>query len=835
MAGRLTEVRELLPEPDVFTTYGYDKAGNRTSMTTARSNTTEWSYDALSRLTTVEVPNSPNPDIVTSYGYDRAGNVTRMTDGNTGDFYTTYNPWNLQETVVEPSTTQHQDPALRTWTITYDAGGLPVGEDQPGGIEIIRVFDQLGRMTSETGDDGTAIAKTFGFDLSGRLTTVSHPSGVLTYTYDDRGLMKTAAGPAGATSFEWDELGRMETRNDPTGAFTFEWTDRSELWRLTDPLSGKTLEYTWNGASQVDLVTYSGTDLVRDYEYDNRGLLESDVMLDDTVTLASYIYTYDDDGNLKTEQVNLPGNTMSGLHNYEYDDAGRLTQWTHNSATTSYGWDGAGNRTTAGSDTYIYDARNRLTSGPEGNYTYTPRGDVANISDGTTTVTYGFDPLGRLVDYNGQVVYTYDALDRVATRGTDTFEYIGMMLDPVDDGAFEYSRSPGGRLIAQTDGTTDLLVGLDRHGDLAYLLDPATGALTDTAMFDPFGDLTAATGTTDPTVGFQGDYTDPDSDEVWMGARWYNGADAVFRSRDTIFGELATPISLNRYTYAYASPLSYWDPDGQLPAGVWLDGEYGSTEGAKAASNTTSARLARAKENMPWEFEEAQPAEDGADDLRREMADYESTNTTPETALALGYEALVLAYERRWTDSRNRSIDWGGEAHGDAFRPAQYMIDVLLELDETEDLAPSIWKSELKQMQRYGPNELDLKPHVLAAQEDKHTSAIAANPDPPLQGQTYDVNYDVWGNIAFGLTAKKLGISGGVATFGGWYAGWKSGGDNSPQDQLSIDIGYELADQIQGDWSMLTAEMVEAALIAHAGDYSALATENDPSRVEERP
>ncbi|MCP4305800.1 MAG: hypothetical protein GY788_13195 [bacterium] len=48
-----------------------------------------------------------------------------------------------------------------------------------------------------------------------------------------------------------------------------------------------------------------------------------------------------------------------------------------------------------------------------------------------------------------------------------------------------------------------------------------------------------------------------------MGARWYNGADAAFRSRDSVFGELATPISLNRYTYAWATPLMYWDPDGR--------------------------------------------------------------------------------------------------------------------------------------------------------------------------------------------------------------------------------------------------------------------------------
>jgi len=268
----------------------------------------------------------------------------------------------------------------------------------------------------------------------------------------------------------------------------------------------------------------------------------------------------------------LPGNAQSGLHSYEYDDAGRLITWSFSNTTVEYGWDGAGNRTSAGGDVYGYDARNRLTSGPDGVYTYTPRGDLATITSGATETTYGFDALGRLVDYNGQVTFSYDGLDRVATRNTVPFSYVGAMLDPVTDGTFSYGRSPAGRLVSQTDGQTAQLVGLDRHGDLTWLAD-TSGNITDTVMFDPFGDPTASSGQTNPTVGFQGDYTDPASGEVWMGARWYSGSDAVFRSRDTIFGELHTPISLNRYTYAWANPLLYWDPDGRTPGYIpGLDG-----------------------------------------------------------------------------------------------------------------------------------------------------------------------------------------------------------------------------------------------------------------------
>jgi RHS repeat-associated protein len=59
-----------------------------------------------------------------------------------------------------------------------------------------------------------------------------------------------------------------------------------------------------------------------------------------------------------------------------------------------------------------------------------------------------------------------------------------------------------------------------------------------------------------------GDYTAANGD-VWMGARWYRPGTGTFLHRDTVFGQLQTPISLNRYTYANGSPLNMWDPDGR--------------------------------------------------------------------------------------------------------------------------------------------------------------------------------------------------------------------------------------------------------------------------------
>jgi hypothetical protein len=79
-----------------------------------------------------------------------------------------------------------------------------------------------------------------------------------------------------------------------------------------------------------------------------------------------------------------------------------------------------------------------------------------------------------------------------------------------------------------------------------------------------------------------------------MGARWYDPTAAQFRTRDTVFGELQTPVSLNRYTYGFANPLLYWDPDGRFPQlGPLIDGQVRTRQAAQkqAKANKKAAEV----------------------------------------------------------------------------------------------------------------------------------------------------------------------------------------------------------------------------------------------------
>jgi len=405
------------------------------------------------------------------------------------------------------------------------------------------------------------------------------------------------------------EVGTGECSAVPVG----EQQARGELDTLVEPLTATTLDYTWDDASQLEQVDYGTAAARRTFTYDHLGRLTTDALTDDTpATATETVYDYDVDGNIIERDIDLAGNADGGLHEYEYDNQGRLISWTHDLTTIPYQWDDAGNRLEAGADTYTYDERNRLLTGPEGDYTFTPRGTLTEIDPGTTPVVYDYDPLGRLVAVD-TVDYIYDGLDRVADREGVDFTYQAFNLDPVSDGTFNYSRTPTGDLVGISDGIDDLLAGTDRHGDLTHL-HQADGTITDTALYDPYGDPLDITGSFDPHVGYQTDWTDPTTGHVSMGARWYEGASANFLSRDSVLGELTTPISLNRYTYAWANPLHYWDPTGHFAEATGgggsgykpNTGSYGSVaaiERKHARPKTTTTATAQASETKKTQSE----------------------------------------------------------------------------------------------------------------------------------------------------------------------------------------------------------------------------------------
>lgn len=567
--GQVTAESDVAPDSTVLRTqtFTYDAAGNQKSATSPLGNTTTYDYDALDRMIRQVEPVTASSSITTTFGYDIAGNQTRYTDGRGNSTIATYNTMGLLESQIEPATTAHPSAIDRTWTLSYDAAGQPVKLAAPGGVTNAETYDASGRVITETGAGAGTPQQSFAYDLADRMTQATSATGTDTFTYDDRGNLLTSAGRGGSATFAYDADGLVTSRTDQAGASTYTYT-KGRLSAVRDGITGTTQRYTYDGAGFLSGIDY-GSGRLRTVTYDNYSRLATDTTRNSAgQTVASIAYGYDVDDHVTTKTTT--GTAGAGANNYAYDMAGRLTSWTGPQGTVAYEWDASGNRTRAGSKTATYDQRNRLLSDTDYTYTYTARGTIASRTSSGLTESYTFDAFDRLTKA-GANTYTYDALDRVASRNGSNFTYAGMGDDVVSDGTGQYARGPAGEELGSVKAGEKLLTIRDGHGDVVAGIDPADTTLStvsDSKAYDPFGKVTAKQGDTGD-LGFQGDWTDPVTGQVDMGARWYEPNTGAFISRDTAQYDSGDSILANRYTYGAGDPLTQEDPDGNWPSCGW--------------------------------------------------------------------------------------------------------------------------------------------------------------------------------------------------------------------------------------------------------------------------
>ncbi|MFI9387758.1 polymorphic toxin-type HINT domain-containing protein [Kutzneria sp. NPDC052558] len=535
------------------TSAGFDPAGDLVSATDALGHTATFDYDAAGRLTRQTVPTTDTDSISQTFGYDADSRLTRSTDGRGNSTITGYNSLGLPETVTDPAT--KTQPAS-TWTAGYDAAGNQISLAAPGGVTTTSSFDELNRLTKQTGAGAEAPTtdRVLGYNDAGRIKTVSAPGGDITINYDDRGDVLSATGGGGNASFTYDADGRMTTRADASGTARYSY-DKGRVSGMTDAATGVLETPQYDEAGDVSGVLYSSGQN-RTYGYDDLDRLTSDTLKTAVGTVTSSIgYGYDLNDNLT--QKTTTGTTGAGTNTYTYDFADRMKSWTAGSTTTQYNWDAAGNRIQAGGKTATFDERNRLLSDGDYTYTYTPRGTLASRTSSGLTENMSFDAFDRLAS-DGHNTYTYDGLDRVATRNGSAMSYSGPSSALASDGTTNFSRSPDGSLLSTAQGNDKQLAVSDAHGDVVGGFQPGDGntGLSRSTSYDPFGQVTSSSGAKS-SAGFQGAYTDPDSGQVDMNARWYTPGTGTFASRDTVDG--------NRYAYGNSAPLNYTDPDGHSP------------------------------------------------------------------------------------------------------------------------------------------------------------------------------------------------------------------------------------------------------------------------------
>lgn len=275
---------------------------------------------------------------------------------------------------------------------------------------------------------------------------------------------------------------------------------------------------------------------------------------------------------------------------YAYDQVGNRTDQSGTYAT--------GNRiATFAGYTFAQDLDGNDTlksgGGQTKRYAWSAEGRLQTVVIGSTTITYRYDALGRLVR-------------RVRAAGTTdstNFVWLGDQLLAELNGAAtqriaEYAYNPGiDRPLALITGATSPTVTRLYHQDR---LGNVIGVIRDTSLhqkitYDPWGVQQQVTGTLADTnrLRWKGLAWDPDAALYYVRNRWYDPQTGRFTSEDPI----GLAGGINVYGFVNQDPVNGLDPDGRCPVcavvgavggGVW----YWATHSRSAGGGFTIGGLA---------------------------------------------------------------------------------------------------------------------------------------------------------------------------------------------------------------------------------------------------
>ena len=271
---------------------------------------------------------------------------------------------------------------------------------------------------------------------------------------------------------------------------------------------------------------------------------------------------------------------------YSYDSLYRLTSETitegEKVTVYTYAYDNVSNRilkTVNGEETvYTYNALNQLVSENDIVYEYDLNGNTVRMTSPSKSALYVYNAENRLIRatvQSGNNVsveeYEYDyAGNRIAKSSEG--EYTKYLLDINGELTYVLAEmnfdntekcyyTRGDELISQErDGKKSYYV-YDGHGSVRALADES-GKVTDKYVYDAFGNLISSVGSTKNDFLFCGEQFDPVTGLYYLRARYMNPSVGRFITMDSYEGSIDDPVSLHKYLYANANPVSNSDPSG---------------------------------------------------------------------------------------------------------------------------------------------------------------------------------------------------------------------------------------------------------------------------------
>ncbi len=468
----------------------YDADGNRTSTTDHHGKTT-FAWDALNRLVSVGRFDGK----VTAYAYNGAGRRTTITypDGHTAQYQ--YDGAYKLKSV--------SDWAGHTTSYSYDSAGNLLSTTLPNGVVSAGSYDKSDRVATVTNQAAGVTSSSFtyvldalgnasqvasaaggvskySYDALNRLTAWTAPSGqTTTYTYDAAGNRLSVAGSAGSTTYAYDDNDELLS----AGTVTFTYDANGN--RIARTAAGVTLTYAWDAAHRLGAITGSGLNIQYDYDGDSNRISQS-------ANGANYTYVND----VSSVPIVLQESGPEGALDYLRGQS--IIAGIGSTGTTYLTYDGAGNVINA------FDVSGAL----QADYTYDPWGRLAGP----------LDPLGpkEKFKFAGQAFDSGDGLYYMRARYYDpsvgrflSQDALGTSLTQAQDqNLYTYARNNPLRYVdpsglaaeptPQKDPTSADKCGVSVLGLFSVcgggVITGVTGFTGAAALHDPGGAFTAGTG-----------------------------------------------------------------------------------------------------------------------------------------------------------------------------------------------------------------------------------------------------------------------------------------------------------------------------------------------------
>jgi RHS repeat-associated protein len=555
----------------------YNGAGELTAISDWLGNTTKFSYDHSGNLTSEAYPNG----VTAAIGYDQANQPMSITDKTTsatvasfaytrdslGQVTSTTQGGSLSGSQNYSYTHLSQLATDSTGSYSYDAAGNLT--QMPGGVK--QSYNAAGEVTSTSQPTGpqppatdqvrSANETTKAAKITSPAITTKAPGELILAFISARGPATSKQKIAGVTGggLTWSLVARS---NGERGTAEI-WQAHAAALLTSVKITASLLDKGYNGA--ITVATFTGAaSKASAHATAGAGTGAPAVSLT-TTGPDSLVWAAGEDSQHAKARTAVSGQAL--VHQY-LDTTTGGTSWTQkviaavpnagatvkvaDSAPTSDRWEFA-----------AVEIPSAAAGTAQTSYGYDTQGNRTSATlTGHPATSLGYDQANRLTSYGTTASYAYDGdgLRMSKTIGTVTtafsWDQSGSTPKLIEAGSTDYVYGPGGLPIEQISGGTPTYLQTDQQGSVRLLTD-ATGAVTGTYTYGPYGITTGHTGTASTALRFDGQYTDAESGLQYLQNRYYDPVTAQFLTVDPLL-----PATGEAYGFAGGNPLNATDPTG---------------------------------------------------------------------------------------------------------------------------------------------------------------------------------------------------------------------------------------------------------------------------------